>query len=149
MGLTQLDRLSEFVETRKKNFQYLKDRLSRLEEFLILPEATSGSEPSWFGFPITLRDDVSLKRVDLLKFLDQKKIGSRLLFAGNLTRQPYFKGQSYRVIGDLTNTDQVMNRTFWIGIYPGLTFDMLDYVAKCVEICLKGDLVRGNDASCV
>ena len=149
VGLAQLDRLSEFVETRKKNFQYLKDRLSRLEEFLILPESTSGSEPSWFGFPITLRDDVSLKRVDLLKFLDQKKIGSRLLFAGNLTRQPYFKGQSYRVIGDLTNTDRVMNRTFWIGIYPGLTFDMLDYVAKCVEICLKGDLVRGNDASCV
>ena len=137
VGLAQMDRLPGFIESRKNNFQYLKDRLSYLEEFLILPEATSGSDPSWFGFPVTLRDEVPFKRVDLLKALDKKKIGSRLLFAGNLTRQPYFKHQSYRVSGDLTNTDRVMNRTFWIGIYPGLTFDMLDYVAKSIEICIK------------
>jgi CDP-6-deoxy-D-xylo-4-hexulose-3-dehydrase len=132
-GLAQLDRLPGFIEVRKSNFLYLKDRLSHLEEFLILPEATSGSDPSWFGFPVTLRDESQLKRVDLLKSLDQKMIGSRLLFAGNLTRQPYFKYQSYRVSGDLTNTDRVMNRTFWVGVYPGLNQEILDYVAKSIN----------------
>ena len=136
VGLAQLDRLPGFIEARKNNFQYLKERLARLEEFLILPEATSGSDPSWFGFPVTLRDDVSMSRVDLLKALDQKKIGTRLLFAGNLTRQPYFKDKHYRVSGDLTNTDRVMNRTFWLGIYPGLNEGMLDYVAESLAHCL-------------
>jgi len=134
VGLAQLDRLPGFIEARRNNFQYLKNLLAHLEEFLILPEPTSGSDPSWFGFPVSLRDEVSVKRVDLLKSLDRKKIGSRLLFAGNLTRQPYFKDKHYRVSGDLTNTDRVMNRTFWVGIHPGLTFEMLDYIAESIKI---------------
>lgn len=132
-GLAQLERLPEFVEQRKHNFNYLKDRLSSVEEFLILPEATPNSEPSWFGFPITLREDSGVNRVDLLKYLDQHKIGSRLLFAGNLTRQPYFENQKYRISGDLTNTDRIMNQTFWIGVYPGLDNNHLDYVASKFE----------------
>jgi CDP-6-deoxy-D-xylo-4-hexulose-3-dehydrase len=133
VGLAQIDRLPGFIKTRKNNFQYLKDRLSQLEEFLILPETTSGSDPSWFGFPVTLKNEVFLKRVNFLKALDQKKIGSRLLFAGNIMRQPYFKNQSYRVSGDLTNTDRVMNSTFWIGVYPGLNQEILDYVAESIN----------------
>ena len=132
-GLAQMDRLTKFVEQRKQNFIYLKDRLSSVEEFLILPEATENSEPSWFGFPITVREDSGVNRVDLLKYLDQYKIGSRLLFAGNLTRQPYFEHQQYRISGELTNTDRVMNQTFWIGVFPGLDNNHLDYVASKIE----------------
>jgi len=132
-ALAQMDRLSGFVEARKNNFAFLKERLSGCEEFLILPEATPGSDPSWFGFPITMRDDAGVSRVDLLKYLDQYKIGTRLLFAGNLTRQPYFEGRTYRVSGELKNTDKVMNDTFWIGVYPGLETEMLEYVADRIE----------------
>jgi len=128
-GVAQLDRVEEFIAKRKSNFIYLKDRLSGLTEVLILPEATEHSDPSWFGFPITLRETATVRRVDVLNFLDQKKIGTRLLFAGNLTRQPYFKDIEYRVVGDLTNTDQIMNQTFWVGVYPGLSTEQLDYIA--------------------
>jgi len=133
VGLAQLDRLPEFIESRKRNFNYLKDRLASLDEFLILPEPTPNSDPSWFGFPITLREDAPTARVDLLKYADQYKIGTRLLFAGNLTRQPYFQGRQYRVSGELKNTDIVMNNTFWIGVYPGLSEPMLDYIAEKLE----------------
>jgi len=132
-GLAQMDRLRDFIAARKSNFAYLKKRLGTLEEFLIMPEATPGSDPSWFGFPITLRDDAPVSRVDMLKYLDQYKIGSRLLFAGNLIRQPYFQGRQYRVSGELKNTDRIMNQTFWIGVYPGLTSEMLDYVVDRME----------------
>jgi len=132
-ALAQLDRLPGFVEVRKRNFNVLKDRLKTCEEFLILPEATTGSDPSWFGFPITIRDGAGVARVDLLKYLDQYKIGTRLLFAGNLTRQPYFKGHTHRVSGDLTNTDKVMNNTFWVGVYPGLNEDMLNFMVEKLE----------------
>ena len=132
-ALAQLDRLPEFVEVRKRNFNILKDRLKTCEEFLILPEATTGSDPSWFGFPITIRDEAGIARVDLLKYLDQYKIGTRLLFAGNLTRQPYFKDHAHRVSGDLTNTDKVMNDTFWVGVYPGLNNVMLNYTCDRIE----------------
>ena len=131
--LAQMDRLPEFIEARKHNFAFLKERLKSCEEFLVLPEATPGSEPSWFGFPITIRNDAGINRVDLLKYLDQNKIGTRLLFAGNLTRQPYFEGRTYRVSGDLASTDDVMNNTFWIGVYPGLNEPMLDYVCEKIE----------------
>ena len=104
-----------------------------LEEFIILPEATINSEPSWFGFPITLGKKAGTQRVDLLTYLDQHKIGTRLLFAGNLVRQPYFKNQNYRLPGSLTNTDYVMENTFWIGVYPGLTEEMLEYVVEKLE----------------
>lgn len=129
-GVAQLDRLEEFMAKRKTNFEYLKDRLSDLSEKLILPEATEHSDPSWFGFPITIRDTANVRRVDLVNFLDQKKIGTRLLFAGNLTRQPYFKDIQYRVVGELINTDYIMNQTFWLGVFPGLQCEHLDYIAE-------------------
>ena len=135
-ALAQMDRLPGFIEARKRNFAFLKERLRSCEEFLILPEATPNSDPSWFGFPITIRESAGVSRVDLLTYLDQYKIGSRLLFAGNLTRQPYFKGRSYRVSGNLENTDNVMNNTFWIGVYPGLSEEMLNYAADRIETFL-------------
>lgn len=132
-GLAQMDRVEELVEIRKTNFKYLKEGLASCGEFLILPEATENSDPAWFGFPITIKAESGIKRVELVKFLDQHKIGTRLLFAGNLTRQPYFENVEYRVVGELTNTDVVMNNTFWIGIYPGLTTRHLDYVISKFE----------------
>lgn len=135
-ALAQMDKLPGFVAARKNNFAFLAKRLKSCEQYLILPEATEGSDPSWFGFPITLRESAGFSRVELLKYLDQYKIGTRLLFAGNLTRQPYFKGREYRISGDLENTDNVMNNTFWIGVYPGLNEEMLEFVvSKLEEFC--------------
>ena len=136
-GLAQLDKLDGFVVQRKVNFAYLKEQLRDFENVLILPEATPNSEPSWFGFPITLRPESGVSRVDLLCHLDEHKIGTRLLFGGNLLRQPYFKGREYRVIGDLKNTDRIMHDTFWIGIYPGLSFEMLAIVAQQIHSICK------------
>ncbi|MBI5919132.1 MAG: lipopolysaccharide biosynthesis protein RfbH [Nitrosomonadales bacterium] len=132
-ALAQMDRLPGFIAARQRNFSFLKERLKSCEEFLILPEATANSEPSWFGFPLTLRAAAGVNRVELLKYLDQYKIGTRLLFAGNLTRQPYFEGRNYRISGELTNTDRVMNDTFWIGVYPGLSEEMLGFVVEKIE----------------
>jgi CDP-6-deoxy-D-xylo-4-hexulose-3-dehydrase len=132
-ALAQMDRLPDFIAARQRNFEFLKNRLQSCAEFLILPEATPNSEPSWFGFPITLREDAGVERVELLKYLDQYKIGTRLLFAGNLTRQPYFANRAYRISGELTNTDNVMNNTFWIGVYPALTEEMLGFVVDKIE----------------
>jgi CDP-6-deoxy-D-xylo-4-hexulose-3-dehydrase len=129
-GLAQLDRLEGFVQARKDNFAYLTDKLRDLEEFLILPKATPGSDPSWFGFPMTLRGSAPFNRVDLLRYLDQHKIGTRLLFAGNVTRQPYFANAKYRLGSALPNTDTIMNNTFWIGLHPGLREEMLDYAVQ-------------------
>lgn len=132
-GLAQMERVEDLVETRKTNFKYLKEGLAGCEEFLILPEATEHSDPSWFGFPITIKPESGIDRVELLKFMDQYKIGTRLLFAGNLTRQPYFENVEYRVVGELTNTDIIMNHTFWIGVFPGLSTDHLDFVIEKFE----------------
>lgn len=132
-GLAQMDRLPDFIDQRRKNFNWLRERLAACEEFLILPVATQNSDPSWFGFPLTLRENSPVSRVDLLTYLDQQKIGTRLLFAGNLTRQPYMKDRNYRVSGDLVNTDVVMSNTFWIGVYPGLSQEMLEYAARHIE----------------
>ncbi|NWA44820.1 lipopolysaccharide biosynthesis protein RfbH [Pseudomonas simiae] len=132
-GLAQLDRAQEFIDTRKRNFKLLKDRLSSLSDFLEVAEATPNSDPSWFGFPVTLKESSGVNRVDLLKFLDQNKIGTRLLFAGNLTRQPYFHDVEYRVVGDLTNTDRTMNQTFWLGVQPSLGQEHFDYVGEKLE----------------
>jgi len=132
-GLAQLDRAPGFIQARKDNFDYLKQRLQSCAEFLVLPEATPNSEPSWFGFPLTLKPEANAARVDLLTYLDQHKIGTRLLFAGNLTRQPYMVDRNYRVAGSLQNTDRVMHDTFWIGVYPGLTREMLDFAAGKIE----------------
>lgn len=132
-GLAQLDKAPAFVQKRKDNFKFLKERLATCEEFLILPEATENSDPSWFGFPITLKDNAPVSRIELLQYLDENKIGTRLLFAGNLTRQPYMIGRNYRVSGELTNTDVVMNNTFWVGVQPALTKEMLDYTVTKIE----------------
>jgi CDP-6-deoxy-D-xylo-4-hexulose-3-dehydrase len=132
-ALAQMDRLPTFIEDRKRNFAFLKERLKSCEAFLVLPEATSGSEPSWFGFPVTIREAANVNRVELLKYLDQYKIGTRLLFAGNLTRQPYFENLTYRISGELTNTDKIMNDTLWIGVYPGLDEEMLSFVVEKIE----------------
>ena len=132
-GLAQLKRLPEFIEKRNANFAYLKDRLSTVTDFIELTEPTENSTPSWFGFPITLKETAGVNRVDLTKYLDQNQIGTRLLFAGNLIRQPYFEGVEYRVVGELTNTDITMNQTLWLGIYPGLGKAHLDYIAEKLE----------------
>ncbi|WP_309227289.1 lipopolysaccharide biosynthesis protein RfbH [Zooshikella harenae] len=132
-ALAQMDRLEEFIAARKNNFVYLKNRLQSCADYLHLPEATHNSDPSWFGFPIILKENAHVRRVDLLNYLDQNKIGTRLLFAGNLTRQPYMIGRSYRVSGELVNTDIVMNQTFWLGVYPGLQSEHLDFIADRLE----------------
>ena len=129
-GLAQLERLPEFIEARNSNYAYLKDKLSALSDHLDIAEATPKSTPSWFGFPITLRTKDYKKRLELTKFLDQHKIGTRLLFAGSLIRQPYFENVTYRVASDLKNTDVTMNNTFWLGVYPGLKSEHLDFVAE-------------------
>ena len=132
-GLAQIDKLDSFVQARKDNFAYLRNRLSSCEEFLILPEATPNSNPSWFGFLMTIRPESDVRRIDLINYLDQNKIGTRLLFAGNLTRQPYMLDRNFRISGDLTNTDLVMNNSFWVGVYPGLSEDMLSFIADKIE----------------
>jgi CDP-6-deoxy-D-xylo-4-hexulose-3-dehydrase len=132
-GVAQLDKLEQFIQLRKANFNYLYSKLKSCEEYLILPHATNNSEPSWFGFPITIRDNVGFDRKTLIEYLDQNKIGTRLLFAGNLTKQPYMLGRNFKIHGNLTNTDIIMNNTFWIGVYPGLTNEMLNFVASKIE----------------
>lgn len=130
IGVAQLDRLEGFIAARRLNHAFLRERLKTLEKFIVLPQATDGSDPSWFGFLITLKDG---GRTDLIKYLDQHNIATRMLFAGNLTRQPYMAGRNYRISGDLAVTDQIMNDTFWIGVHPGLTEEMLEYVATTLE----------------
>ena len=132
-ALAQLDRVDDFIAARRANFKYLKERLQSCAQFLHLPEATPDSEPSWFGFPLVLKEDAGAKRTDLINFLDENKIATRLLFAGNLTRQPYMIGRNFRVSGTLTNTDTVMNQTFWLGVWPGLGREQLDYMADKLE----------------
>lgn len=132
-GLAQIDRAAEFIEKRKQNFKLLHERLQSLTDFLELTEPTPNSDPSWFGFPITLKENAGVERVDLLRYLDDNKIGSRLLFAGNLTKQPYFQNVEYRIVGELTNTDITMNRTFWIGIFPALGQEHFEYIAEKLE----------------
>ena len=132
-GLAQLGKLESFIEKRRSNYTYLYNRLQSLTEFLQLPKQTPNSTPSWFGFPITLKDGCGIKRVEVTKFLDNHKIGSRLLFAGNLLKQPYFKDVEYRVVGELTNTNKTMNDTFWIGVQPALTDEHLEFVCEKLE----------------
>lgn len=133
-GLAQLERAQEFIDKRNSNYEYLRTRLlSTLSDFIEIAEPTKNSTPSWFGFPVTVKEESGISRLDLLTFLDQNKIGSRLLFAGNLTRQPYFTGVEHRVVGELTNTDRTMNQTFWIGIFPALDEEHFEFVAEQME----------------
>jgi CDP-4-dehydro-6-deoxyglucose reductase, E1 len=135
-ALAQLAKAPIFIQQRKNNFKFLKERLKTCEEFLQLPEATMHSDPSWFGFPITVKESSPVSRLELTTYLDQKKIGTRLLFAGNLIRQPYMAEVNYRVSGSLENTDNVMNNTFWIGVQPSLSQDALEYVVAQIEAYL-------------
>jgi CDP-6-deoxy-D-xylo-4-hexulose-3-dehydrase len=130
IGLAQLDRLDSFIELRRRNWTYLKSGLKGLEEFLLLPEASENSDPSWFGFALTVKATSPKTRNQIVQELNEAKIATRLLFGGNLLRQPAFMGTPRRVVGELTNTDIVMNDTFWIGVWPGLTIPMLDYMIE-------------------
>lgn len=132
-GLGQLGSLEKFIAARKMNFNFLISRLKSCEEFLLLPSATQTADPSWFGFAITLKENCPVNRTDLLTYLDQQKIGSRMLFAGNLTCQPYMEDKVFRVSGELLNTNIIMNNTFWLGIYPGITEEMLEFVVEKIE----------------
>ncbi len=137
VGVAQLAKLPAFIEARRRNFQVLWQGLSDLAEFFILPQATPGSEPSWFGFPITVADDAPFTRNDLVQFLEQRKIGTRLLFGGNLIRQPAYSDKKYRIADNLINTDKVLHNTFWIGVYPGLTKEMLDFIVSSIHDFIK------------
>ncbi|MEO9332273.1 MAG: lipopolysaccharide biosynthesis protein RfbH [Pseudomonas sp.] len=136
-ALAQMDRLDDFINARKRNFAWLSERLAGCAEQLILPRATPGSDPSWFGFPLTLRDGCGIERVGLLRHLDEQRVGTRLLFAGNLTRQPYMQGLEYRVSGELKVTDKIMHDTFWIGLWPGLSEDHLEHAARSLEAYVR------------
>jgi CDP-6-deoxy-D-xylo-4-hexulose-3-dehydrase len=133
VGLAQLDRVPGFVEARGRNWERLAAGLADLEDHFVLPRATPRSEPSWFGFALTVRADASFTRNELVQHLEERRIGTRLLFGGNLTRQPAYAESSYRVVGDLRATDHVAEGTFWIGVFPGLTDEMLDFVVECIH----------------
>jgi CDP-6-deoxy-D-xylo-4-hexulose-3-dehydrase len=132
-GLAQLERLNDFINKRKENFNFLYKNLKELEEFVILPEPEKNSDPSWFGFPLSLRKNSQFNRNDLIKHLNSHNIGTRLLFSGNLTKQPYMKDVNFKVHGELKNTDFVMENTFWIGLYPGLSEDQLAYSSSIIK----------------
>jgi CDP-6-deoxy-D-xylo-4-hexulose-3-dehydrase len=132
VGVAQLKKLPQFIEARKRNWKLLYEGLKPLEEFLILPQPTPGSDPSWFGFAITVRPEAPFTRNELVRYLENNKIATRLLFGGNLIRQPAYQDVPHRVVGELKNTDIVMNHTFWVGVYPGLTEQMIAYVVETV-----------------
>jgi CDP-6-deoxy-D-xylo-4-hexulose-3-dehydrase len=136
-GLAQLNKLELFINKRKENFNFLYSLLKEFEDYFILPEATTNSEPSWFGFPLTVRDSNLINRESLLKFLNEKKIGTRLLFAGNLTKQPYMKNIKYKIVDDLNVADKIMKNTFWIGVFPGLHKDHFQYIYEAFKVFLK------------
>lgn len=136
VGCAQLDKLDGFIEKRRENFEFLKKKLAPLQDYLLLPEATPNADPSWFGFLISVKENAPFTRNEIVQYLEQHKIGTRLMFAGNLTKQPAYKDLNYRVVGDLKNTDFVMENAFWIGVFPGLTEEMLQYVSeKIIGFC--------------
>ena len=137
VGVAQLKKLPGFIEARKRNWQRLRDGLAPYEEFFVLPEPTAGSDPSWFGFLLTVRPDAPFSRNALIRHLEGQGIGTRLLFGGNLTRQPAYLDVPFRVVGDLTNTDIVMDGAFWVGVYPGLTDEMIDFVLDTFRTFIK------------
>jgi CDP-6-deoxy-D-xylo-4-hexulose-3-dehydrase len=132
-GLAQLASLDQFIVKRKENFNFLYKNLKDLQELLILPQAEKNSDPSWFGFPISLKTNIKFNRSDLIKYLNNNKIGTRLLFGGNLIKQPYMKNVKFKVHGELKNTNFIMENTFWIGLYPGLSQEHLEYSASKIK----------------
>jgi len=133
VGCAQLDKLPEFVEKRRQNFDFLYQQLQDLQDVLVLPEAAKNSEPSWFGFLLSVRENAPFTRNALVQYLEEKRIGTRLLFGGNLVRQPLYQGLKYRVVGELGNTDRVMESAFWLGVFPGLTEEMLTYTVSQIR----------------
>jgi CDP-6-deoxy-D-xylo-4-hexulose-3-dehydrase len=144
VGVAQLKKLPGFIHARQRNWQRLSDGLREYDEFIILPHATAGSEPSWFGFAMSVRDTAPFTRSDFVRFLESRRIGTRLLFAGNLLRQPAYRGITHRVVGDLANTDFVMSNTCWIGVFPALTDAMLAYVIESVGDFISRARRRGT-----
>ena len=138
VGVAQLAKLDGFIEARTRNFDHLYEGLSDLQDCLLLPEATPNSEPSWFGFPVAMRPDAPISRNDLVRALNDRGIGTRLVFAGNLLRQPAYLDITHRVVGDLTNADFVMENALWLGVFPGLTPDHIDHVIDVVHTLIKG-----------
>ncbi|HNC07701.1 MAG TPA: lipopolysaccharide biosynthesis protein RfbH [Anaerolineales bacterium] len=137
VGVAQLQKLPGFVQTRRENFYHLHKGLQDLQDFFILPEATPNSDPSWFGFPLAVRPGAGINRNQVVQFLESRKIGTRLLFGGNLTRQPAYKNIPHRVAAPLDNSDFIMNNVFWLGVYPGLTNEMLDFVGESLHEVIK------------
>jgi CDP-6-deoxy-D-xylo-4-hexulose-3-dehydrase len=133
IGVAQLGKLPEFIKRRKENFKILKNSLQTYNECLLLPEPTENTDPSWFGFPILVKDEAPFTRADIVNYLENNKIATRMLFGGNLIRQPAYQNIQYRSAGPLTNTDTVMNNLFWIGVYPGITRDKMQYIAETVS----------------
>lgn len=133
VGCAQLDKLPEFIAKRTQNFEFLRQQLQDLQDVLVLPDKTPGSEPSWFGFLLSVKENAPFTRNALVQHLEEKLIGTRLLFGGNLVKQPAYKGLNYRVVDELSNTDWVMQNTFWIGVFPGLTEEMLTYMVGCIR----------------
>ena len=138
IGLAQLDKVDAFITARLHNFSRLKDGINDLSNFLIMPQATENSEPSWFGFPITVADDAPFDRKTLIAFLTEKKIATRMIFGGNLVRQPYLSHHKFRVSGELHESDRVMNQSFWVGVFPAITDPAIDYMVDCFhEFCRR------------
>ncbi|MFG1403651.1 lipopolysaccharide biosynthesis protein RfbH [Xanthobacter sediminis] len=142
VGVAQLAHLDGFIAARRRNFALLTEGFRQLEEYFILPEATPRTDPSWFGFVLTVRESAPFSRDDLVAYLNEKKIGTRLLFGGNLIRQPYMKGRNFRVVGDLANADRIMNQTFWIGVYPALGAAEIDYMVETVAGFCRAPVTR-------
>ena len=137
VGLAQLDKLPEFIKKRKRNFKLFYIGLEKYEKYFIFSKFLPESDPSWFGFPITLKKGIGFNRKEIVDYLEKNKIRTRMLFAGNITKQPYFKNISYRIFGNLKNTDYAMENTFWIGVYPGITHEMANYVIRKFDEFLK------------
>ena len=138
IGVAQLKKLPKFIEARKRNFAYLHNHLKKYERYFILPQAAKNSEPSWFGFPILKKENAPFARADIVNYLEKNKIATRMLFGGNLTKQPAYQETKYKIFGTLKNTDLVINNLFWIGVYPGLSNNMLKFILECFEGFLKG-----------
>ena len=128
VGVAQLEKLPDFISARRRNWARLRSGLAGLDDYFVLPRATAGSEPSWFGFALTVRPDAPFSRFELVQHLESRRIGTRQLFGGNLLRQPAYLGMPHRVVGPLSNADLIAEGTFWVGVYPGLTNEMLDHI---------------------
>ena len=137
VGVAQLQKLPAFIEARRKNFRFLFEGLKDLQEVFILPEATAESDPSWFGFPLAIKPDAPFTRDYVLRYLDERKIATRLLFGGNLLRQPAYQGVQHRKVGNLPNSDFVMNQVLWMGVWPGLSKEMLTFVVETLHRMVK------------